>query len=60
MGDARREAEHQCGRLLRQRQMRDRVPGLVGGVVRNGGLSWPLGLGMADPARGAGADLAPV
>lgn len=35
-------------RILAERQAKDRVPGLVGGVARAGSLQWSDGLGAAD------------
>jgi CubicO group peptidase (beta-lactamase class C family) len=35
-------------RILAERQAKDRVPGIVGGVARGGGLTWSDGVGSAD------------
>lgn len=35
-------------RILQERQSKDRVPGIAGGVVRAGGLIWSEGVGVAD------------
>ena len=37
-------------RIARDRQRKHRVPGLIAGVVRGGGLAWQLGVGAADLA----------
>lgn len=41
-------AQRALRRTLLERQSKHRVPGVVGGVVRDGGLLWCEGVGAAD------------
>jgi CubicO group peptidase (beta-lactamase class C family) len=47
---------HQLERLVRERQREWRTPGLAAGVVRDGALTWSLGVGASDVAQ---PDVAP-
>lgn len=53
MADITEESRTALRRLLLTRQADDRVPGIFGGVMRDGGLIWAEGVGVADLDRPA-------
>ncbi len=51
MGGGVQEAARRCRRLVEDRQVTDRIPGIVAAVVRDGAVAWSAGIGMARPDR---------
>ena len=51
MGELQSSTTRQLRRMLIERQSTNRVPGMVGGVVRDGKLVWADGVGVADVGR---------
>jgi CubicO group peptidase (beta-lactamase class C family) len=51
MGDLQQSTTRALRRMLIERQSKHRVPGMVGGVVRDGQLVWSDGIGVEDIGR---------